>query len=150
MNRITKRTDSSDPDFVQLVQALDAELAIFNGDHNSFYASFNQIPALQHVILIYIDHSPVACGAFKPFDERSVEIKRMYVRPDFRRQGLAEQLLMELETWAREEKYECTVLETGRFLPGTIALYSKAGYHEIPNYGPYKGLEASICFRKAV
>lgn len=142
------RTDSSDENFVELVKLLDGELAVYNGERNDFFAQYNAIPDLNNVIVLFLDAIAVACGAFKPYDDHTVEIKRMYVRDEYRRQGLAVEVLQELEKWAKELNYTYAVLETGSFLPGTVALYTKCGYDQIPNYGQYAGIEGSICFRK--
>jgi len=42
------RTDSSDPDFIKLVAALDTELAIYNGEQNQFYSHHIEVKAVPH------------------------------------------------------------------------------------------------------
>jgi GNAT superfamily N-acetyltransferase len=93
---------------------------------------------------------PLACGAFKKYADDIVEIKRMYVHPDHRRHGLASTVLTQLERWAKELGFEYALLETGEFLPGTVAFYKKCGYSIIPNYDQYVGIEGSICFKKTL
>lgn len=144
------RTDSSHTGFVSLVRLLDKELAGYNGERDAFFSQYNKIDLIKNVVLLYDGSTPVACGAFKPFDADSVEIKRMYVSEDYRRKGLAASILSQLETWAGELGYAKTVLETGSFLPGTVALYQKCGYAIIPNYGQYIGVEGSVCMEKKV
>ncbi|MBT8304221.1 MAG: GNAT family N-acetyltransferase [Bacteroidia bacterium] len=142
------RTDSKNPDFIKLVKKLDTELAERDGEDHAFYDQFNKISKLKHVIVLYLDHKPVSCGAIKGFDSSSVEVKRMFTVPGYRRQGMARKVLAELEKWASELSYEKCVLETGRRQPEAIALYKKNGYQKIPNYGQYKGIENSLCFEK--
>jgi GNAT superfamily N-acetyltransferase len=143
-----KRTDSTDADFIQLVQLLDADLAVRDGAEHAFYAQFNKIAMLQHVIVAYENENAVGCGAFKKFDEASAEIKRMYVLPTHRNKGIAAAVLLQLEQWAKEEGYTSTVLETGMKQPEAIRLYEKCGYSRIPNYGQYAGVENSVCMKK--
>lgn len=151
MNYKYRRVDSSDPDFQTLVRLLDAELASYNGERDEFYSRFNTIQYIKNAILIYDENDrALACGAFKKCDGDTVEIKRMYVRPESRRLGLAVQVLAQLEIWAKELGYSYAVLETGDFLPGTIALYQKCGFEITPNYGQYVGVVGSVCFRKTV
>lgn len=145
-----KRTESSDPDFVALVKLLDQDLAIRDGDEHSFYAQFNKIDAIKHCMVAYEDGIPAACGAIKSFSYDTMEVKRMFVKPDFRRLGLASTVLAELEKWAAELGYRYCVLETGKKQPEAIALYSKQGYELIPNYGQYANVENSVCMRKKV
>ena len=142
------RTNSSHPHFMHLVQLLDADLAVRDGADHAFYAQFNKITMIQHVIVAYENDEAVACGAFKKFNEESVEIKRMYVLPQHRNKGIAAAVLQQLEQWAKEEGYQSTVLETGMKQPEAIRLYEKSGYERIPNYGQYAGVENSVCMKK--
>lgn len=143
-----KRTTATNQDFVYLVTELDAELAIRDGDDHDFYHQFNGLEDIKHAILIYVDDKPVGCGAIKKFDADSMEVKRMYVKKENRGQGLAVQILDDLEAWAKELKYTYCILETGINQPEAIRLYEKTGYERTENYGQYSGVETSFCFRK--
>jgi len=144
------RTDSSNKDFQSLVFLLDADLKERDGEDNLFYAAFNKIDSIKNVVLVYKNRTAVACGAFKPFQEKTVEIKRMFVRKDSRGQGLAQEVLHELEKWATELTYNKCVLETGKRQPEAIRLYEKSGYRRIPNYGQYEHMENSVCMEKDI
>lgn len=145
-----KRTDSSNKDFQNLVQLLDADLAIRNGEDHSFYDQFNKIDAIKNCIVIYVDEIPAACGAFKKFDEETVEIKRMYTNPDFRKKGLATTIVKELEFWAKEFNYTKAVLESSLEQNEALSVYEKSGYTRIPNYGQYIGIDKSVCYEKVL
>ncbi len=144
------RTDSSNTDFINLVKQLDEYLAITDGNEHSFYAQFNKISMLKHVIIAFENEIPIGCGAFKPFEDNKVEIKRMFVKEEVRGKKIASQILVELENWAVALGYNNFVLETGIRQTAAVALYHKTGYHQIPNYGQYKGIANSICFEKIV
>lgn len=144
------RTDSSHPDFVALVRALDAELAIRDGDDHAFYDQFNKITMIRHAVLLYCNQQACACGAFKPLEGDTAEVKRMYVLPEFRQQGLASKVLSEVETWAKESGFTRCMLETGKNQPEAIAMYNRRGYRQIANYGQYAAIENSVCFEKEV
>ena len=96
------RSTSEHQDFVKLVSELDRELAERDGADHAFFAQFNKIDKIKHVVLAYEDKEVIACGAIKAFDESSMEVKRMYSRKENRGQGLASQVLNELEKWANE------------------------------------------------
>jgi len=147
---IFKRTDSADNDFISLVRLLDQDLAIRDGAEHAFYAQFNKVDAIRNVVVCYDDVKPVACGAFKAYDKDRVEIKRMYVLPELRGQGIGLAVLQELETWAAELNYPACVLETGKKQPEAIRLYQKAGYAIIKNYGQYENVENSVCMEKSL
>lgn len=80
------------------------------------------------------DGDPVCCGGVKRLDDRACEIKRMYVAPQARGQGVARQLLGALEASARELGYRVARLDTGPDQPHARALYESAGYVEIDNF----------------
>lgn len=145
---ILKRTNSSDNDFVLLVKQLDKYLTVVDGDDHEYYHQFNGIDSLNHVVIAYLNNEAVGCGALKPFDNNSIEIKRMFTLPETRGQGVASKILHELECWGKELGFEYSVLETGKRLPDAIGLYQKKGYVMTPNYGQYVGMENSVCFKK--
>ena len=142
------RTSSDNTDFVELVRHLDAELAERDGKDHSFYAQFNKIDMIKHVVVAYDVGQPVACGAIKEYEPGTMEVKRMFTLPANRGKGIAARVLSELEKWAAEMNYSKCVLETGKKQPEAIRLYEKSGYKLIPNYGQYAGVENSVCFEK--
>ena len=142
------RTNALNRDFMELVVQLDKDLKIRDGDDHEFYAQFNKVEKINYVIVAYHDQEAVGCGAIKLFDDKTMEIKRMYVSPDFRSSGIATSILQELELWAKElDCYRC-ILETGFNQPEAIRLYQKNNYEVISNFGPYKNVKTSICFGK--
>ena len=147
---IFNRTTSDDNDFRELVVLLDKDLAIRDGDDHGFYAQFNKIDTIKNVIVCFMDEKPIGCGAFKPYDEKTVEIKRMFVQPEYRGHGIGLNILKELELWAAELNYPECILETGKKQPEAIRLYEKAGYNIIKNYGQYEHVENSVCMLKTI
>ena len=145
-----QRTSSDNLDFQDLVRLLDEDLQTRDGDEHLFYSQFNKIINIRNVVVCYIDENPIGCGAFKEYDQNKVEIKRMFVRPEYRGQGIGLDILSELELWALELKYSATILETGKKQPEAIKLYQKAGYRTIENFGQYKNIENSVCMTKTI
>ena len=142
------RTTSADADFRKMVNALDDDLNQRNGDIQRQYDQYNKIDKINHAMVIYADGIPVGCGCFKPFDSETIEVKRMFVKPELRGRQLAARLLRELEIWALEEGFTGAVLETGVRQVEAQRLYSIAGYSKTENYGQYMGMEDSLCYRK--
>lgn len=143
-----KRTNSEDPDFVNLVNLLNDDIRITDGDDFDFYFQFNALDTIKQVIVVYEHNIPVGCGALRGYSDNTVELKRMFVHHDHRRKGIAILLLGELEKWAAESGYATAILETGIKQTAAIALYKKTGYSVIPNYGQYAGLDSSVCMSK--
>ena len=147
-NTILLRTNSEHPDFRKMVNALDEDLIVRNGETQKLYHQYNKIDHINHAVLVYAETQPIGCGCFKRFDDETVEMKRMFVLPEMRGRQLAGQLLQELEIWAIEEGFTNAVLETGVRQVEAIRLYIRSGYHLTENYGQYVGMEDSICYRK--
>lgn len=142
------RSNSDDPHFRQVVKSLDADLAERDGKEHGFYDQFNKLDKIRHALTAYITGEPVASGAMKEFEPGTMEIKRMFVYPEKRGQGIGTAVLKELEKWAKELSYRRCVLETGKKQPEAIALYLSNGYYQIENYGQYAGIDNSVCFEK--
>ncbi len=143
-----KRVHRVTPEFRDLVKELNAELAVRDGELHDFYDQYNGITDLEHIMIAYLGDDPVGCAAMKRVRDSAVEVKRMYVRPAMRSQGLGGMLLAELERWASEYGFTESMLETGKGQPEALRLYERSGYKRIENYGPYQGVENSICFQK--
>ena len=142
------RTNSSSPDFRLLVKLLDDDLYRRYGAVQSQYDKFNIIDSLDTVVIANVGGEAVGCGCFKQYDKETVEMKRMFVKPEHRGMGIATQVLIELEHWAVERGFSRAVLETGEKNPEAIRLYMQHGYRQIEKYGQYVDFELSLCYAK--
>ncbi len=144
------QTNSENEQFQKLVGELDADLKIRYGDDHVFYNQFNKINSIKFAVVAYIDELPVGCGAIKEYAAGVMEVKRMYVMPGSRNQGIASAILKELEHWAIELEIGKLLLENGFNQTEAIAQYKKSGYLIIPNYGQYENIVNSVCFEKVL
>jgi GNAT superfamily N-acetyltransferase len=144
------RTDSSDRDFVNLVKLLDIELQIRDGEEHTFYAQYNKIDKINNVVVAFYNDVAVGCGAIKGYDSSAMEVKRMFVKDEYRSKGIATLVLVELESLTKELGFYKCVLETGIKQPEAIHLYKKNDYTVIPNYGQYAGVDNSVCMEKVL
>jgi GNAT superfamily N-acetyltransferase len=128
--------DVRNADATQLIDELSAELAALYqvGDGTAgFKPSDVEIPRAAFVIA-RIDGYAVGCGALRPLDETTVEVKRMYTRAAYRRKGVAQAIMAEFERLAREFGYTTIKLQTGPLQPEAAALYERVGYYRIPRF----------------
>jgi putative acetyltransferase len=144
----TTRTNSYNADFIKLVDELDVDLFQRYPEIQHNYVKLNKVDFLETVVLAQVENKAVGCGCFKVYDKESVEIKRMFVKSEFRGQGISKALLFELLNWAKELRFKKAILETGSNQPEAIGLYEKSGFKRTENFGNYKHLENSICFAK--
>ncbi|MFZ4861220.1 GNAT family N-acetyltransferase [Sphingobacterium sp. Mn56C] len=142
------RTNSDNLDFQNLIIELDKDLAIKNGEVNNYFAQFNKIDLIKHVVVAYEANKPIGCGAIKEYGNGVIEIKRMFVSAEMRGKGIAGKILIELQSWAKELGYSKCILETGDKMIEAIGLYKKNNFTIIPNYGQYLNIDSSICFEK--
>ena len=99
-------------------------------------------------LLAVVDGTPVGCGGFRHLDHRRAEIKRMYVDPSVRGQGVGRLLLGELEVRADVAGYREVWLETGTEQPEAITLYVSSGYLPVTPYGEFQDDPRSRCFMR--
>jgi GNAT superfamily N-acetyltransferase len=122
-----------------LAQAMRDEIAVLydgldlDGDSMPPAGAAELSPPGGAFVVGYHDERPACCGGVKRLDGRLCEIKKMYVVPELRGQGIARRLLHELEETARELGYEIARLDTG---PKQVArpLFESEGYVEIPDF----------------
>lgn len=96
----------------------------------------------------YLDGQPVGCGGVQLFSDEYAELKRMYVRPQFRGRGVGKQLLTHLQAYVYERGLRVLRLETGVFQTEAIGLYQSFGFRRIPPFGPYFEDPVSLCMEK--
>jgi len=101
-----------------------------------------------YFVLALDGDSALGCGAFRPIDTASAEIKRMFVRPAARRRGVARAILQHLEAEIQRRGIRTILIETGCDQLEAIALYEASGYSPIPPFGQYVGSPISSCFAK--
>ena len=140
----------------QLIAALNAELEHRYPEEgaNFFRLDADEVADGRGAFLVaYLGETPIGCGAVRRIEPRVAEIKRMYVAPTARGRGVGRQMLLELETIARQLGAERIVLETGPRQPEAIALYRRAGFVEIALFGDYLDSphpELSVCMEKNI
>lgn len=142
------KTDSQNTDFLKLIKLLDDELNEQYGALQKQYNKHNQLANVNNVVIIYKNEIPVACGAFKEYNLNTVELKRIFVIKEHRRQGLSKLIIEEIENLALNEGYKYAILKTGIKQNEAIHLYKKSGYDVIQNYEPYIGNINSVCMKK--
>ena len=86
------------------------------------------------IYLVYVEGKLAGCVGMKPLDERHAELKRLYIRPEFRGRNLGEELTRRIMNDAREEGYSILRLDTLPGLKSAVKLYRRMGCREIEAY----------------
>lgn len=144
-------SDPRGPEASELIGELSAELARrydYMEDGSGGFKPEDAMGPRGAFVIGSIHGNPVACGAIRPLEGDVAELKRVFVKVDFRGRGFSKAIVNELERQARARGYRVMRLETGVRQPEAISLYESLGYHRIPNYGEYRDSGLSVCFQK--
>ncbi|MDQ0736277.1 GNAT family N-acetyltransferase [Arthrobacter agilis] len=139
------------PDAEALRNAQQAELHVRYGseDHEP-----GEPPTADNVPFFLVartaDGTAVGCGGLRPLSAGGLEIKRMFVLPALRGQGIATAILRRIEEEARALGCRELLLETGTEQPDAMRFYEREGYRRIPNFGSYAGGVHSVCFARTL
>ncbi|NLI54924.1 MAG: GNAT family N-acetyltransferase [Clostridiales bacterium] len=120
--------------FQEYTNMLGIDLGFQNYD-----AEFSSLPgdyALPdgRLYLAVCDGQPAGCIALHPFDRERCEMKRLFVRPEFRGERVGRALAERAIADAKEMRYQAIVLDTMAFLTNSVALYRKLGFQETLPY----------------
>ncbi|MFD6858843.1 GNAT family N-acetyltransferase [Rhodococcus sp. NPDC060090] len=146
-----------DPDVQELIDEVQLEYVRRYGSYDDTELHPNEFLAPHGLFLLAHEHgTPVGIGGWRAKDsthagllDGDAELKRMYVRTDARRRGIARRVLDALERTAADAGRRRVILETGSEQPEAIAMYASAGYDPMPErYGHYADTEAALYFCK--
>ncbi|MHA2041910.1 MAG: GNAT family N-acetyltransferase [Candidatus Thorarchaeota archaeon] len=120
-----------------------------SGDAREYVESMSdELAALQpprgFVLVLESEEKLVGMALIKTIDEGIGEIKRMYIRPEYRGRGYGKELMQMLVTRAGELDYSTLRLETADFMPAALKIYRSVGFKE---RGEYPGGEVPEWYR---
>jgi GNAT superfamily N-acetyltransferase len=144
---LAERPDT--PDATKLIAELQTHLESFYPPESRHGFSVERLIADSVAFfLLRVDGEPAGCGGIKLFDRDYGELKRMYVRPQFRGSGYGNLILDHLANYAQTHGVEVLRLETGIHQIEAIRLYERAGFYRISPFGSYTNDPLSLCYEK--
>ena len=112
------------------------------------FVPYNASAQIPDVLIAYDDGKAVGCAGLKRYDDKSTEIKRVWVQPEYRRQHIADKMMQLVEQKAKEQGFARVILQTRPQMTEAVAMYTKRGYKLIENYPPYDKLAGAVCYEK--
>ncbi|CAN5555201.1 GNAT family N-acetyltransferase [soil metagenome] len=142
----------------RLVEAVQEEYVVLYGSRDDSPIEEGAFDAPRGAFFLgYVADEPVAMGGWRLRPDvlplggtLAAEIRRMYVAPDARRRGYAQDVLAHLEATAHTAGADVMVLETGTEQPAAIRMYQEAGYVRVEQFGHYTWSPKSRCFGKRI
>ena len=151
MALIIEATQPDTPDATQLIGELETLLEpLYPAASRHGYAVEKLLREGVAFFVVRQNGVAAGCGGILLVGTEYGELKRMYIRPAFRGQGLGAALLDHLAAYAREHGVSLLRLETGIHQAEAIRLYERYGFTRIPPFGPYFEDPVSICYEKRI
>lgn len=143
-------TDGLDHDFQHFYVVTEEFYSRLAGgaENRRAFIPHNLSGSISHVLIAYIHGAPVGCAGLRAYSDQDIEIKRVWVEPEYRHKGVASGLMDRIERKANELGYRRTILQTREQMEDAIALYMARGYKKIDKYAPYDTLDGALCFGK--
>jgi len=150
MTSITpERPDTADAQ--ALIAELESELApLYPSESRHGYSVEKLLREGVAFFLIRQDGTPAGCGGVQLVGTEYAEVKRMYLRPQFRGLGLAQLMLDHLADYVQSQGVHVLWLETGIHQRAAIRLYEQMGFQRIPPFGEYKEDPLSRFYEKRI
>lgn len=127
--------------FKEYTDSLGFDLAFQNFDKEFAELPGKYAPPKGRLVLAYEDAQVIGCVGLREFEPGVCEMKRMYIREEFRKKGYGRSLAEKIIDIARGTGYQYMRLDTVPWMEPAIGLYQSLGFYEIPAYrfNPIKG-----------
>lgn len=122
--------------FTEYTNALGLDLSFQSYDQELADLPGKYAPPRGRLLLAWQDGEAAGCAALRPFDQERAEMKRFYVRPQFRKLGIGRALATRIIDEAAALSYQHLILDTQIRLDSSVRLYRSLGFTDIEPYYP--------------
>ena len=119
-------------------------------ENRKSFIPYNLSSSIENVLLVFCNNKAVACSGLKRYSDTDVEIKRVWVEPDYRGNHIAKNMMQYLEEKAKQLGFSRMILQTREIMTDAVMLYTSLNYYKINNYPPYDKLDGAICLAKDI
>ena len=134
----------NDPSVLQLFSEHDDYMIDFLGDDSWCYTRYSENEKIESVWVAYSDDFPIGCIAYRKKSDGTGEVKRLFIRSEYRGCGLSKELLNTAERYAKERGCHTLFLDTRITLEPAVSIYRKFGFSIVFQQGLYIQMEKKL------
>lgn len=137
-------TSTSDSQVLQLFSEHDDFMLDFLGDDKVYYTRYSENENIESVWIAYEQDLPIGCVAYRKKSPDVGEVKRLFIKKEYRGRGISKQLFSVLKNHARSQGCRKLYLDTRITLEPAVSLYKSLGFDIIFQQGLYVQMEMTI------
>lgn len=134
----------TDASVLKLFSEHDDFMIDFLGEDKVYYTRYNESENIEKVWVVFSDNLPVGCIAYRKKEEGTGEVKRLYIKKEYRGKGISKELLKTLECYAKEQGCHTLFLDTRVTLEPAVSLYRSHGFSIVYQQGLYIQMEKKL------
>ena len=137
-------TSMTDASILQLFSEHDDYMIDFLGDDKRYYTRYSEKENLGKVWGVCADGHLIGCVAYRQKTDGVGEVKRLFIRKEYRGKGIAKELLQTVEDYAREQGGHSLFLDTRITLEPAVSIYRAFGFRIVFQQGLYIQMEKML------
>ncbi len=137
-------TDITNWDVLQLFSLHDDYMIEFLGEDKAYYTRYNESENIENCWIAYSDDSPIGCIAFRKKSDNVGEVKRLFIKSEYRGCGISKILLDTVECYAKEHGFHALFLDTRITLEPAVSIYRNFGFSIVFQQGLYIQMEKKL------
>ena len=134
----------TDQNVLQLFSEHDDYMIDFLGDDKWCYTRYNANENIENVWVVYLGNIAIGCIAYRKKTDGIGEVKRLYIRSEYRGKGISKKLLDMVESYAKEQGCHTLFLDTRITLEPAVTIYRNFGFSIIFQQGLYIQMEKKL------
>ena len=134
----------TNPEVLALFSLHDDFMIKFLGDDSHYYTRYTEQENIEKVWVAYVDNSAAGCIAYRKKADGVGEVKRLFLRKEYRGQGISKELLKTMELHAMKQGCIALFLDTRITLEPAVSLYRNFGFDIIFQHGLYIQMEKKL------
>lgn len=134
----------SAPSVLQLFSLHDDYMINFLGDDKWCYTRYSENENIESVWMVYSDDVPIGCIAYRKKSDGVGEVKRLFIRNEYRGRGISKKLLDTVECYAKKQGCHTLFLDTRTTLEPAVTVYRNFGFSIVFQQGLYIQMEKQL------